>query len=418
MQKTNTALSTSIILSGILLIFSQSAVSHVRWSLTGLVKPRSNSTGLKEPAPCGGVARTQTPVVLKSGNTIDVQFEETINHPGYFRIAFSPASDTGFDENIIIANIPEVPATRFYTQTISLPDIECNDCTLQLIQVMTDRSPPSNYYSCADIQLTSNGTLPQSTNDITPPLDVSDYTLVAGDSEVTLSWENPALDFSKALILQGTSQITGTPVTAVSYNVNDTIDNATIIYSGNDTTYFASNLNNGSQYFFKIFAFDANFNYSAGTELNTSLPTIPENSQPVVLLTSEQALVETHRISNSAGNVIIQASITDNNPSDTHQFNWSMTDNRLIDVDDIASNFTFNPTELEAGTYIIQVTATDNGIPAKVGSATMSIEVIDTPGSGITSGSSSSGGGMHLIIFFFCFMSTVFRTRTQHDPEP
>jgi len=213
-----------------------------------------------------------------------------------------PASDTGFNENIIIANIPEVPAVRFYTQSITLPDI----------------------------QLTSNGTLPQSTNDITPPLDVSDYTLVAGNSEVILSGENPALDFSKALILQGTSQITGTPVTAVSYNINDTIGNATVIYSDNDTTYLAPNLNNGSQYFYKIFAFDASFNYSTGIELNTTLPSIPDNSQPVVLLTPEQAQLETNRITNSAGNVIIQASVTDNNPSDTHQFDWSMTNNRLM----------------------------------------------------------------------------------------
>ena len=315
----------------------------------------------------------------------------------------------------MLANIPEVPATRFYTRTITLPNIECNDCSLQLIQVMTDRSPPSNYYSCADIQLTSNGTLPPSTEDIKPPLDVSDFTLVADDSQVTLSWQNPAFDFSKVLIIQDTSQIMAAPVTAVSYNVNDTIGDATVIYLGNDTTSIATNLNNGSQYNFKIFAFDSSFNYSTGIELNTTLPTISDNAQPVVLLTSEQAQIETNRITNSAGNVIIQASVIDNNPSDTHQFDWSMTDNRLIDVDDFASNFTFNPAELEAGTYIIQVNATDNGVPAKVGSAIMSIEIIDTTNVGDTSAKTSSSGGLYLLTLLLYFGITLLRTNAKYN---
>jgi len=60
----STGVSVNIILFSALIIFSQSIFAHARWSLTGLVKPRSNATGLKEPAPCGGVARTLTPVVL------------------------------------------------------------------------------------------------------------------------------------------------------------------------------------------------------------------------------------------------------------------------------------------------------------------------------------------------------------------
>jgi hypothetical protein len=34
-----------------------------------------------------------------------------------------------------------------------MPNVNCDNCTLQLIMVMTETNPPTNYYSCADIQL-------------------------------------------------------------------------------------------------------------------------------------------------------------------------------------------------------------------------------------------------------------------------
>lgn len=396
------------------LVSSQAAYAHARWSLTGLVKPRTTSTGLKEPAPCGGVNRTTTALVLQSGSTIDVQFEETINHPGYFRIAFSPNADTGFDQNILVANIPEVPSTRFYTQTITLPDIECSDCTLQLIQVMTDRTPPTNYYSCADIHLTTSGTLPPPVTDTTPPLDVDNFTSSSGDTQVLLNWLNPAVDFSKVLILQGLNPVTGTPVTTTNYNVNDNIGGASVIYSGNDTSFVASGLSNGSQYHFKIFAFDASLNYSTGIESNTTLPTIAENIAPFITLITEQADAVTERVSTNKGNVVIQALVTDNNPSDTHAYDWSMTDNRLIDLDNQNNNFTFDPADLKPGIYTIQLDVIDNGTPVKSASTTVSIEVVDNPASqsGNTSG---SGGSFSLIFLFIGLLAVAFRFITSNE---
>lgn len=130
--------------------------------------PRDESTGLKS-APCGAVARTATPRVHKSGSTITVQWEETINHPGYFKIGFSKAGDKDFE--ILVPKIEDTQnepinnmdkPSHIYSAEVKLPDIECTDCTLQLVQVMTDVStapeeslPPSAfYYSCSDIQLT------------------------------------------------------------------------------------------------------------------------------------------------------------------------------------------------------------------------------------------------------------------------
>ncbi len=131
--------------------------------------PRNDSTGLKT-APCGNVARTPNPKVYKPGQEITVQWEETINHKGYFILKFSEKGETDFDKHILASEIIDTQdealnsmngETHKYSHKVKFPDLECSDCTLQLIQVMTEvpknpdgTLPPSAYYySCSDIQL-------------------------------------------------------------------------------------------------------------------------------------------------------------------------------------------------------------------------------------------------------------------------
>jgi len=136
---------------GLLLTLSVQAQSHALWDPNGLVKPRSNRDDIKT-GPCG-VARTDTAVTLAAGSTVNLSIERTVFHRGYFRIAFSPANDQDFDSYVLADQVPENSSQHFYTVSVTLPDMECSACTLQLIQVMLDRNPPTNYYSCADIRL-------------------------------------------------------------------------------------------------------------------------------------------------------------------------------------------------------------------------------------------------------------------------
>ncbi|MGD8641888.1 MAG: hypothetical protein PVG89_14735, partial [Gammaproteobacteria bacterium] len=71
------------------------AYAHARFLTDGIVPPRSNNDGIKS-GPCGSDPRSTNPAVFRPGQQITVEWEETINHPGYFTIAFSPANDTGF----------------------------------------------------------------------------------------------------------------------------------------------------------------------------------------------------------------------------------------------------------------------------------------------------------------------------------
>ena len=136
------------------------AAAHARWDPAGIVKPRNADANLKGD-PCGAVPRTTTPATFAPGQTIEVTFQETVNHPGHFRIAFSPANDQGFNSNILLDSIPdtmgpETPTPHLYRSVITLPMQTCDACSLQLIQVMTDSN--TNYYSCSDIKLATGST--------------------------------------------------------------------------------------------------------------------------------------------------------------------------------------------------------------------------------------------------------------------
>ncbi len=146
-----------------LLAISGTASAHARWKLTGKLKPRSNATGLKEPSPCGGAKVDESKrASLVAGETIEAEFEETINHPGYYKITFSKDGETGFADNVIEEKIDDdqngsISGTNYhqYKVSIKVPDEPCDKCAFQLIQFMSESS--TNYYSCADVKIVASG---------------------------------------------------------------------------------------------------------------------------------------------------------------------------------------------------------------------------------------------------------------------
>lgn len=136
-----------IVASGLLL--GSAAHAHARLIYP---TPRTQDDGLKT-GPCGGIAPTNNPTVFTPGQQVYVQWQETIAHPGHYRIAFSPANDQGFDQNVLADNIPNPTGIQDGGINVTLPSTPCEGCTVQLIMVMTNTMPPSNYYSCADIAL-------------------------------------------------------------------------------------------------------------------------------------------------------------------------------------------------------------------------------------------------------------------------
>ena len=132
---------------------------------------RSNDQIQLKNGPCGQTktARTKTVTTFAPGETITVAWDETIDHPGHFRISFDPGgasfpdptsfTDTSSGPTDLVDDIADKSgnAPIPYTQRVTLPNVECTNCTLQLIQVMTDKPRYGDgndiYYQCADIVL-------------------------------------------------------------------------------------------------------------------------------------------------------------------------------------------------------------------------------------------------------------------------
>lgn len=149
------------------------AQAHARWKLGSMISPpRNSSTGLKSP-PCGGVAKTNPVRTVEAGTQIELEFEETINHPGYYEIYLLDAKDAaipGYADplaKVVDTQDGSISNGQYhqYKEKVKLPQIKCENCTLQLIQVMTENpQSPSRYYSCSDINIVEPPPIPTTTS--------------------------------------------------------------------------------------------------------------------------------------------------------------------------------------------------------------------------------------------------------------
>lgn len=104
------------------------------------------------------------------GDEITVRFDEYVGHSGRYRIAFDPdgADLDDFNQNILMdvpdptGKVGNMGQGSLWEFQVTLPDVTCENCTLQLIQVMdgntTDPVPDpvlrgGTYFQCADIIL-------------------------------------------------------------------------------------------------------------------------------------------------------------------------------------------------------------------------------------------------------------------------
>jgi hypothetical protein len=130
--------------------------------------PRTEQYDIKE-GPCGVAGAAWGTAVYRyaPGDVLVLEWDEYIDHPGYLRIAFDPNGDSDFEDPadfedfytndlVLYDDIPDQNGGD-YSFDVQLPDEACEQCTLQLIQVMTDKAPYGDgndlYYGCVDLVL-------------------------------------------------------------------------------------------------------------------------------------------------------------------------------------------------------------------------------------------------------------------------
>ncbi len=133
--------------------------------------------------PCGAPPGAAPVATYQQGATIQVVIHEFVKHAGYFGFAISNVANPTNDGQFIRLPSPlpapavnpypnyfnpaihaydtSTPPGNRYTYTIQLPsNVSCDRCTLQVVQYMMDagpNTPPSEYYSCADVRVVPTG---------------------------------------------------------------------------------------------------------------------------------------------------------------------------------------------------------------------------------------------------------------------
>jgi MYXO-CTERM domain-containing protein len=170
-----------LIIAGLVCLQATAAHAHIQ-----LTYPTQRYTDQKY-GPCGRLndtGRGDAVTTLPPGATITVTWNETINHPGHFRISFDDDGQDDFADpehfedfytvpSVIADNIADTPQGGVSSFEITLPNIECANCTLQVVQVMTDKPPYGDgndlYYQCADLILSADAPDAGPTPDAGPP---------------------------------------------------------------------------------------------------------------------------------------------------------------------------------------------------------------------------------------------------------
>jgi hypothetical protein len=148
--------------------------------------------------PCGGVSKdpgkpTGAVTEVPGGELLRLQVQETIYHPGHFRVALSvlDRSELPADPEDVTKEGPRGPLSvsakidpnpkppvlvdglwehhvrqprQVFDTYVKIPNINCAHCTLQVIQFMEEHpvNPDGRftYHHCADLKITANPRLP------------------------------------------------------------------------------------------------------------------------------------------------------------------------------------------------------------------------------------------------------------------
>jgi hypothetical protein len=122
--------------------------------------------------PCGGSGskRGNTVTTFKPGDTVTLKWNVQVAHttPGLWRISIDD-SGQDFPEPVTANDTSKLPLFLDHVEasgekpqetSITIPDIECDNCTLQMLQYKYAQPPytdPSSfYYQCADIVISSS----------------------------------------------------------------------------------------------------------------------------------------------------------------------------------------------------------------------------------------------------------------------
>ena len=230
----------------------------------------------------GAASTTVDAFTLKTSSSTDTVTSVTTTFAGGTSAGVATATILSADGGTIYGSITN-PASDVVAISLST-NISVTTATSSYILKITPKThanmpavPGASYALTATItgyEVTSSnsktGTDTDSdtvTIDNLSPNNVTATSTAPESQQVTVSWTNPGGDFDSVVILRkSSSTITDNPVEGDPYSVNDTIGASTVRYVSNGVSFIDTGLDNGTTYYYKIFAKDTRGNYAVGTE--------------------------------------------------------------------------------------------------------------------------------------------------------
>ena len=145
----------------------------------------------------------------------------------------------------------------------------------------------------------------------------------------------------------------------------------------------------------------APMNAVAGSKNELKLFIVEENYPPIVKLEASQNSIRTRNGYQDGGLITVEAVVSDPNYNDTHIFDWSLTDNAIVDTssDLTDSIFMLDPATVSSGIYTLKVTVTDSSGSSSIQGIDLKISVVspllsnvnDSDGDGISDQQEGTG---------------------------
>lgn len=130
-------------------------------------------------------------------------------------------------------------------------------------------------FTCSNATAGSDTAGTTITVDNTPPSNATWGTITPGNQQIELNWTNPGADFYRVMILRKAgSAVTDAPTDGTEYVQDNTIGTSTVRYVGSLQTFTDTGLTTGTNYYYKIFAYDTYINYASGSGTGPHTPPV------------------------------------------------------------------------------------------------------------------------------------------------
>ncbi|HKO46239.1 MAG TPA: SCE4755 family polysaccharide monooxygenase-like protein [Polyangiaceae bacterium] len=182
---------TSVLVLGVSLLALPSA-AQAHFTLLAPPPASTSTNGGKGDPPCGPASMASNVVTpVMGGSKLLLKVNETVSHPGFYRVALSiksrselPADNVVKDASgkilppagpgnsataeyqtnpvfpVLADNLFPHTSGSMFQGEITLPNVNCDKCTLQVIEFMAQHGPDYFYRHCADLKITADTSKP------------------------------------------------------------------------------------------------------------------------------------------------------------------------------------------------------------------------------------------------------------------